>query len=222
MRGLLIKDVRFTMQNKKMLAVFLFIVVALLAMQGKDGFGFIIAYMTMMCGMLVLSTISVDEFDKSSAFLMTMPVDRAIYVKEKYVFSFGCSLAGWVIAVIPCALMQTENIKELLLQAVVIFVVLSFFWLIMLPVQLKFGGDKGRMVLLAMVAVIMIGAFLIKKIGETVFASQAEAERFFAKIISWFSSLNGWLIGIVVLGIWLACMVISYAVSRRIMENREF
>lgn len=222
MRGLLIKDVRFTLKNKRMVMILLLVAALLLVTQGKENATFIIGYMTMVCGMLVLSTISADEFDKSGTFLMTLPIDRSTYAKEKYIFAFGSSLAGWVLATIPCMLMQIHAGKEVLLQAAAIFAVISVFQLVMLPIQLKFGGENGRMVLLGMFAFLAILIFLIDKIGKIVFANEAESEHFFLQVVNRLSSLNGWSIGITVCILWALCFAISLSISQKIMRKKEF
>lgn len=222
MKGLLIKDMRYTLQNKKMIAVFLFVAIAVLATQGRDGGSFIISYMTLICGMLVLTTISIDEFDKSITFLMTMPINRTTYAAEKYVFALLSSFCGWVISTIPCILISTEDRAECIQQAVVLLLVFSFMQLVILPVQLKFGGEKGRMVLIGVFGFFFLLVLLAKKVGESVFASQADAERWLVEIIKKLDAMKGMTVGIVVVAIWLLALGISFMISKKIMENKEY
>ena len=76
MKGLLVKDLKLILQNKTMLAVLVMIEAVFLVMQGADGMAFVMAYMMMGYSMLALSTVMLDEHDKSMAFLMAMPVSR--------------------------------------------------------------------------------------------------------------------------------------------------
>lgn len=222
MKGLLIKDIRYTLQNKKMIMVLLFVAVALLATQGKDGGTFIISYLTLICGMLVLTTISIDEFDKSITFLMTMPISRTTYAAEKYVFALMSSLCGWVLSTIPCVLIQTENRMECFQQALALLLVFSFLQLVILPVQLKFGGEKGRMVLIGVFGFFFLLVLLAKKIGESVFATQADAERWLGEIIRKLDATSGITVVIVAVAIWLLSLGISFLISKKIMENKEY
>lgn len=219
MKGLLIKDLRFMLQNKKILVSVLFIIMVFL-MMGEERATFLIAYVTMMCGMLVLNTISTDEFDKSITFLMTMPIDRTIYAKEKYVFAFLSSLFGWLITTIPCVVLSWNQAKELLVVAAAIFAVLYFLQMVMLPIQLKFGSDKGRMVLFGIVALVVIFSMAAKKMGDSVYAEQAK--NLLYQMINWVSSLNGWVIGAAVALLYVICFAVSFIVSVGIMNRKEF
>ena len=222
MKGLLIKDLRFTMQNKKMLGVLMLVAVMMLFMQKEEGISFIISYMTMVCGMLVLNTISIDEFDKSTAFLMTMPVTRGMYAAEKYVFALCCNFAGWLLSTGACLILYTEQTELFLMPAMVVLAVFTLFQMVILPVQLKFGGDKGRIVLVGIAAVLLMGAVLLKKIGEMFFESQAEAEAWFGRTAEKIDQMNPWIAGSILAVIWLLVLIFSYRISKRIMEKKEF
>lgn len=222
MRGLLIKDIKFTLKSKKMVAVFLLVAFILFTTQGIKNMGFITGYMTMIFGMLVLSTISSDEYDKCNAFFMTMPVNPDIYAAEKYVFSLGCSLAGWFAATVFCLVLQMNHGTEVLVQSFAVFLVMTLFQFIMLPVQLKFGGERGRMVLVGMIAFFMILAFSLKKLALILFRTPERAEEMGLKVMNWMDSLNRWSAGILAIVIWVICMMISLSISKRIMRGKEF
>lgn len=220
MKGLLIKDLRFMLQNKKILVSVLFITMVFLMTMGEERATFLIGYITMMCGMLVLNTISTDEFDKSITFLMTMPIDRTIYAKEKYVFAFFGSLFGWIIATIPCIVLRWNQVMEILVSAVAIFAVLYLFQMLMLPVTLKFGSDKGRMVLVVIAASVVVFCMMAEKMGGSVFVEQVK--RVLYQMVNWVRSLNGWVVGVAVCLFYVICFVVSFVVSVRIMEKKEF
>ncbi len=221
MKGLLIKDFRFIFKGKRMAVGLLAIALFLLFLQGIENCAFIITYITMVAGMMVLGTISSDEYDKSNAFLMTMPIDRDLYAKEKYVFSFACSLAGWLFATVLCTALQAGHWEEVLAQAAVIFLILSLFQFTILPVQLKFGGDNGRMVLVGIMAVIMVAALLLEK-GLQILLPGVEPEELYLRVTEWVKAQNIWAIGIILCAVWLACLGISLAISKRIMQKKEF
>ena len=83
MRGLLQKDLCLLVQRSRILLVM--IGVGILMGFSADG-SFVIGYLTMLCAILAISTISYDEFDNGNAFLFTLPISRKSYVVEKYVF----------------------------------------------------------------------------------------------------------------------------------------
>jgi len=200
-----------------MLGTLLFVAVALSIMQEYEGSSFTIAYMTMVCGMLVLNTISVDEFDKSVTFLMTMPIDRTIYAKEKYVFSLVCSLFGWLASTLLCIVLNGSQAKAILIQAAAIFVILSVFQMAILPVQLKFGGEKGRMVLLGIIAFLVLFFIFVKKIG-----GEIQIDIIFGEMVHYLNSGNKWIFSIGACSIWFICFILSLSISKEIMKKKEF
>ncbi|MDE5598408.1 MAG: ABC-2 transporter permease, partial [Lachnospiraceae bacterium] len=74
MKGLLIKDLELVWHNKKLFLIML--VVMFLAFQNYDGYSFLIGYNTMIFILLILNTMTLDEYYKSMPFMMTLPVKR--------------------------------------------------------------------------------------------------------------------------------------------------
>lgn len=102
MKGLLIKDYKLIMHNKKMFLILM--VVWFLALQNYDGYSFLIGYSIMTFVLLVLNTLSLDEYYKSMPYLITLPVKRTTYVSEKYVLMLGFSLFGAGLSIALCIL----------------------------------------------------------------------------------------------------------------------
>ena len=220
MKGLLVKDIRL-MKNNKRILIILFLV-ALITLQSYDNYGFVIGYTTMMGMLFVFNTIAYDEYNKSIAFLMTMPVKRETYVSEKYFLLLAASLVGTILSTIASIIMYKESVPEILGGAVTIYTVMAFMQLLMLPIQLKFSGEKGRMVLITVLACF---AIFITSIGKMVYqmtGSQEELPEVLTRTINRFLSLGVWAIGIIVFLVWLVCLAISLFVSRKIMLKKEF
>lgn len=222
MKGLLIKDFCIIAKNKKLFGILLFVVVFMFLTQGEGGASFGIAYITMLCGSLVLTTISTDEFDKSTTFLMTMPIKPSTYALEKYVFSFGCSLSGCLVSTGVCCLFVGDGVLELIKVAVVMYVVLALFQLVMIPVQLKFGGENGRMVMMGMIVVVFVAVYAIEKLAKTMFASEDAITLWIQGMVQTFETMKilpvviAFVIGFVV------CFMISVGISMKVMEKKEF
>lgn len=221
MKGLLIKDFCLTCKNKKLIGILVFMAVFMFAMQGEDMGGFIISFVTMLGGTFVLSTITTDEFDKSSMFLMTMPIKRSTYALEKYVFSFGCSLICWGASTIICCIIDRREAVETVLMAVALLFVISFFQMLMIPVQLKFGGENGRMVLMGMVIAIFGLTIIIRKFGNMVFGEGA-VQLWYQGMLRFFDALSPvYVMAVVIVG-WILCLIISTRISIRAIEKREY
>lgn len=156
MTGLFIKDIRLLLQRKQ--TVVLFLVIALMVGFSKDGY-FSIGYMSILCTIYSLSTISYDEIDNGYPFLMTLPIRSKDYVVEKYLFCFLGGMIGWALSVLVYLIannLKANSIdlgRELLVMATFI-PILIVMCSIMIPLQLKYGAEKSRIVF------IMIGGGL--------------------------------------------------------------
>ena len=117
MLGLLVKDLRIALTRK--FALLIILVIALIMGTSMEG-PFIIGYVTMIALMLAVGTIIYDEMDNGYVFMMTMPLTRKTYVREKYL----------LLEVIPISL--------------VLIPVLFILPAVMIPLQLKLGAERSR------------------------------------------------------------------------------
>ena len=86
MKGLLIKDYKLLMLQKKTFLLILLIAICMnFAMQ--DNPGFIIGYLTFFAALMANTTLSYDEYGNGVLFLLTLPVTGKTYVRSKYVGS---------------------------------------------------------------------------------------------------------------------------------------
>ena len=101
MLGLLVKDLRIALTRK--FALLIILVIALIMGTSMEG-PFIIGYVTMIALMLAVGTIIYDEMDNGYDFMMTMPLTRKTYVREKYLFCLLSALVAWLVgAILTCA-----------------------------------------------------------------------------------------------------------------------
>lgn len=222
MKGLLMKDLYFTMQQKKMLLIIAVLFVMFCITQGSESGPFIISYVTMMGGMFVLSTITYDEFDNSMSYLFTLPVTREDYVKEKYLFGILGVSGFWSVSTFACLLMDFQNLGENLFMSAIILVIMLIFEMVMLPIQLKFGGDKGRIVLVGIVAggilLINFGKKMIDRLVEENIGIEVKIN----EILEWASKIQPWVYAIIALTVLMAVILISYQMSLKIIKKKEY
>ena len=153
MKGLLVKDFKLMMLQRNFFLLILVIVIGMMAF--TDDVVFPLGFLSFVVSLFTLSTISYDDFDNGNAFLFTLPITRNDYVIEKYSLGllFGC--VAWILAtvlgVIATVFKGTLPITDLMLASLIILPIMIVIQAIMIPFQLKFGGDKGR--------IAMIGAF---------------------------------------------------------------
>lgn len=219
MKGLLTKDFRILLQQKRFFAVL--ILVAGVLNFGTDG-SFAVTYMTFMGLIFVISTVSYDEYDNGMPFLMTLPVSRKIYAKEKYVFGIILGLVMWLIGLVLALggwLIGSGkgdcDINEIIVTAVVSIPIFVIIISLMLPIQLKFGAEKSRIVLFVVCGAVLVICFGIGKLAELIGIDMSWAAGILSKVSM--SMMVGILLAAAVI-----VLLISLRVSRIIMEKKEF
>ena len=156
MKGLLVKDLQLMKNQGKGLIAILLVVAVFLGMSGMSP-GFVTSYITLVFSIFTATSISYDEFDNCFPNLLVLPVSRKDYVNEKYVFGAISAAAAWITGVLfgsVLRVIQDGNIDimewgaECISYMAVAVVFLSF----MIPLRLKFEGEKGRVVLPILIA----------------------------------------------------------------------
>ncbi len=219
MAGLLEKDFRLLMQRKQILLLFA-VISAIIAFSQDDTDGtFILSYISACTAITLVTTITYDEADNGYQFLMTLPISPKIYVQEKYLFCVVGTTIAWSLSVIAYFILKTAHgeyfyfLEELPFVAVflfVVFVILS----ILIPIQLKYGAEKGRLVLAVLMGVVFAVIYVIAKIAK----KNPEV----SKVLKRMDSVNDTIIIAVIAGAGILIMLLSYGISRRIMEKKEF
>lgn len=215
MRGFMVKDLRLMLQRKSYLAV-LFILALFLTFQ--QGGMFVVMYLTMLVMMFAISTVSYDEYDNGYSFLMTLPADRKTYVREKYLLIVlvgivGC-LAGSAMYALYMARQGGVNLEESLAEAVVYLLVALLVADVMLPIQLKFGAEKGRMVLFLVIgAFAAAGGICVKLLQKNDYLQEA---------VGAVSGMGMWVFVGCLVVFSLLLTLLSYCISVCVMEKKEF
>ena len=217
MRGLLVKDLRLLAGQKRF-----FLTVAVIGfffMLGGQGAILMVSYCTLLMSFFTASTISYDEFNHGFFYLFSLPVSRKGYVAEKYLFGVVTGGVTWAATTVIGGIYSSMTQEDFLLLewmtgAVGILVLLVIFLCLTLPVQFKFGTEKGRIVVSIVALGIFIGMMAVLKM-EGVTAVIIEK----AKWIASFGTAA--LLGMGLL-LFAALAGVSVAVSMRIMERKQF
>lgn len=223
MKGLLIKDFKLVFVNARTLMALVVISIFLLfSSDTGEQYSFVISYMTVISFLFVLSSVSYDDFDHGLSFLMTLPVSRKIYVLEKYLFGLLCGIGGWTFSMLICLVASFVGkadtaallSPEFMLTSITIYIVLSFILSITLPVQLKFGGDNGKIfIILAVGALFVIG-----------FAASKIAANFGVDLKEWLNrllTLEETFLTLALGALALIALAVSYLISYKIMKNKQ-
>ncbi len=217
MKGLLIKDFRLMKGQKNFFFVIVVISVGMAAF--SEDLSFMMSFLPFVLSLFTLSTISYDEFDNGNAFLFTLPVSRAGYTIEKYCLALLLGGGAWVLSVLlamgAVILCETASLSETVMMAVMMLPPLIVIQAVMIPFQLKFGGEKGRIAL--------IGVFgLLSVIG---IAAVKAARMFGIDIEDMLGILSAASMGTIVAALMVIAVIlllISVKISISIMKNKEF
>ncbi len=218
MKALLIKDWKL-LKNQKQFFLITGVVVLMFLIASYNQ-AFVVSYATIMYTVFTISTISYDEYQNGLTFLFTLPVNRREYVIEKYCFGIGLGVvtasvvlaASVVISGIRGSGSETADVFAAALTSIILAAMgLSFT----IPIQLKFGAEKGRMALMA----VMMAVFVI------IFGGLTLAKRLGWPVKEYFQRLDAVPPGVmagVLLTVCAAALVISAGISISFLKNREF
>ena len=168
MKGLLIKDFRL-MKVQKNFWILIMAIGIVMELFG-DSPSWAITFPTLIIALFSFSSISYDEFDNGNAFLFSLPITRKNYVIEKYCFGLILGLSNWAFFTILTFLLEWIKKKtgymELLMTSLLVLPLLFLMLSIMLPAILKFGSEKGRIVIIAVCVLAALFGVAVNNLAE--------------------------------------------------------
>ncbi len=210
MKGLLLKDFAIVKQQGR--SIFIIVAIAIFMMFSGNDITFVVAYANMLFVMFGITTLNYDAFDNGFSFLFTLPISRKLYVAEKYLFSLMCVAAGLILSSVLMTV--TGNMNSDALSFIVGYAMAATLLLsILLPVELKFGPEKGRIAMIVIFAIVFAVVFGLKKVSESVD---------FTSVIVTINGMNKVALTGILIGIDIIILIVSYIISCRIMEKKEF
>ncbi|MBQ8246947.1 MAG: ABC-2 transporter permease [Lachnospiraceae bacterium] len=223
MKTLLVKDYRILMTQKK--SLFILLIVGVIMVISTFEIDFLTGYMMMMAMVLSLGTVNYDELDNGMAFIMTLPANRKTYAIEKYVLT--------MVNIVACAT----------LMLIIYFITKGFInwqfgagdmvsvtagWIcgimiaasVMIPLYLKFGAEKRRVVMMLLWGVVAVIAIGGQKLAEVMAGTEA-----MNTINGFFTKIRTLPVGVVVLSVvavLVMVVIFSLGISIGIMKKKEF
>jgi ABC-2 type transport system permease protein len=181
MKGLLVKDF-YTLI--KQLRLFLLIIVLFSLMQGSSTSSFAFVY----SAMLPITSLAYDERSKWDKLAAMMPYSKRSIVLEKYLLGYICLAAVAILTFsvkIAISLSSGKPVTvEIFTETLPAICAASLFLAINLPFMFKLGVEKGRLVFIALVIIIVIGGVAFAdKISQWVSFLQVDFTLFVAVII---------------------------------------
>lgn len=220
MSGLLEKDICLLLKgHRNTMILFLMICVFLGLSQTET---FILGYFPFLMIVLLIGTLSCDEADNGLPFLFTLPIDRKLYIREKYLFCVAGTVVSFVLAwalyLVSLLVHGVSNVSGVLSEnAGMIPVFLAVFFItisIMIPVQIKCGAESAR---------VMMAGICFLFAGVILFVQKVAGEATLDQITELIGTITGTIpgqAGIFTAGI--VVLLISYRISVGFMEKQEF
>lgn len=159
MKALFIKDIRIVLKQQRVLICAFFAVITILAF-ATDNSMYAVAFVLFLVPTMMLTTISYDTFENGMSYIMSLPVSVKDYVAEKYILTVVSSLIFNIMATIlinvvlsigkGVGIMPLELIVNAMLAQFMVLIYIS----LVLPVDIRFGTDKGMIIVVLMAVVI--------------------------------------------------------------------
>ena len=204
MKGLIRKDLYMIWTYGKMLLV-MSAVVLVFGTMGEEQNYFFLVYPVLFAGVLPVTLISYEERDGWNSLCDTMPISRKTVVNERFLMTLLCFLALYVLtlAVQALVLIPKGRGAELGQLACMLPSVGLVAPAVMIPVTLRWGVEKGRIVYYFFIGVVVA----LGVIGA-----------------GFLSGLSGEIAGVgmgAALAVSVAVFALSWVISIRLYEKRE-
>lgn len=213
MKGLLIKDFKL-MQMQKRFFLLILLVGVVITFSSYD-VAFTTGFMAFVSSLFSISSISYDEFDNGNAFLFSLPISRRTYAVEKYIFGAILGCCAWMLAVILTTLVGFfKGIypdTEMWLSAAFILAIIFMILALMLPFQLKFGGERGRIALIVCLVLVSVLGTLAELIGIDL-----------VTILDTMPTVHAGILAAILLIVALLLLGLSCLISIGIVQKKEF
>lgn len=211
MKGLLLKDFY---NLSRLIKQYLLILAAMgvWAFFMKNA-AFISMYIALCSAMLVLSSFSYDEYARFDIYAMTMPIDRKTLVQEKFVLLL-LAVGGGTAVGIPVGgilgLAFHADFAETAVSSIAVGCAFLIVYSLVFPYIFKWGVEKARMIMVGSYLVIFLLFFGVLKLAGISGVSISEMD------------FLGWLIPSAMAILAVVVIAVSYVISLKIVEQKEW
>lgn len=209
MIGLIKKDLLIIKNNAKALLVIVLMNI-IFSFTCDSDITFIIPFLAVV---LHISTFSYDDFNNWNAYAITLPQGRQKIVQAKYLSVILTSLLVAILSILISLTVSISknslDLNDLFSSTATSLVAISIIISLLIPFILKYGSEKGR---------IIIFAFVFGFIGLIALISKLTTIKIPSSILT---LLNNY--GEVILIIFsILILIVSYLISQKIYSKKEF
>ncbi len=205
MKALIVKDILLLKNN------IVYIIVALsisISMSFSSPLVVPLAFITYIAAIMATSTIAYDSYDNSLVHLLTLPITKKTYVKEKYLLVISLvSISYIVIGIISLVFADGALLGDLSLAALIPATVIIWTAFI-LPFRFKYDDSK------AMIAIIIITIIVIFIISRVVMFIDPDMMITLNR-----AQYPFYLLAYYILAVIIDC--ISYLISKKVIDSKE-
>ena len=213
MRALIAKDIRLFRSMKNVVLIYVAMIAASIIFGQKQMGVILINLCVVMFTYLSMSTMSYDDFDNGMEFILTLPTSKKIYAIEKYVLAVITLVVMSIVGaglLVALGLEFNAAILDIAPMAVIAIVLVS----INLPLTLKFGSEKTK--ILTLILFIGFGS-LVGTLGTSNLNEILNSD-----LVKKIMSLGKLQLGIGIGLIAIIILFVSYCISIKISENKEY
>lgn len=175
MKGLIFKD--FLSMKKQGIIMLLMLACFTIASISSNSISFMLGFLTIFTVTLVFNAFSYDDFYKWDLLARALPVTQKQIVLARYLYALSFILISCVLGLLLC-LVQNQLTAENLLILVGGCGLALLMMAILMPLLYKYGGQKGRLLLMLLFFVPFFAIMFIPKEVITVNAASITEESF--------------------------------------------
>lgn len=207
MKGLFIKDFLVLWRQNKLVLLLVAVYGLLPAISGGDSF--FASFAVLLCAMLPITLMALDERARADRFFLTLPYSRAQVVVSRYLTGLLLMAAALLFTGAANLIGETARTGEGELGQFLYFLPMvgagMAFDAVLFPLLFKLGVEKGRLFFIAVV-VVAVG-------GSTAYFTASDLD--FRTLTDRFEAGTALLLGACCLALWLLSMALSVRIYRR-------
>ena len=210
MIGLVKKDLFIVLRNLRSLLVII-VVFSLLTLNGDTDFSFFAVYMSIA---IMMSTFSYDEYNKTDVFVSALPNGKVNSIKAKYVSTLivvsVASIFSLVLTIVSGIINHNLDIIATLETVFMIWLSVLLVQAIFYPIIYKFGVEKGRIGVFALIFGIVIFGGVLSSLGFKLHIP--------SNVLNSLENILGFIIPVLIILIYVG----SYFLVKKIYLKKEF
>ena len=208
MIGLIYKDL-MVMRKTLVLYMVIFFVYGYMGIAYDQG-GLLIAMVLVMSSILPVSSIAYDERCRWDRIANTTPLSRKEIVLAKYLFAIVLTVFSVAVCFVIYLFDSRMPIAEKLIMCYILIMMGMLYQAILMPVNIKFGAEKGRNI---MMAIMFVPVLLVMAVSNTGLVDMSAVVRFLEN--------NEHLIPYVFTAVVAVVYSVSVTLSVKIYENKD-